>query len=173
MYISPECKGLADSIFTEHEQLYGRITAQRLITLLEREDCTIFSFNRGENNYGEFYFVGFELANIGVFSFYGLGENYSKDCFQTYFCDNDVCFANSNYDYKQSQSYRLASNKEVVATRKSQIITELKNELAKAPVNDTKPRSAEGRAFSFFEELMDADGAQSFLNDFPEAIDDF
>lgn len=172
MYIIPECQDLANSIFTEREQLYGTISAEKLVSLLERPDCTPYSFSQSSNNYGEFYFIGFELANIGVFHFYGLGENHARDCFQKDFVENDTSFANSLYDYKSSQSYRLAPNKETVAKQKERIIAELKAAIAAAPAAE-KPRSARGRAFSFLEKLTDSDGAESFLNDFPETENDF
>ena len=162
MYIPPDQKQVADSIFNETEQLYGRISPEKLLQLINLKETSVYQWEESSNNYGSFYFVTFHIKNKGIFQFYGMGENDRTEAFQRVFKEVECTFKNPNYDYlKASQAYRFHEHK---ALNKKKVISDLEYLIHQNPTEE-KPQTKAGKLFADLEELLDSDGASNMLED--------
>lgn len=165
MYVSDTSKAIADELFTDREQLYGKLTPERILELVSRPDATIRKLTHSSNNYGSFWFITFEIADKGVFQFYGLGDNDMSESFQRDFKEVDCTFQHPAFDYRDTQAYRFSSS----PMEFEDPLQTFKDLIAEHPKTNGIPESSRGRLFSYMEELTDSDAAQAFIQDNPDA----
>lgn len=164
MYVPLETKAIANELFTEHEQLYGKLTPERILELASRPDARIKKLTHSSNNYGAFWFITIEVHEKGLFQFYGLGDNDMSESFQRDFKEVDSTFQNSAFDYRNSQAYKFASR----PMEFEDPLQTLKDLISEHPKSNGKPETDRGRLFLHLEELTDSDDAQAFLQDHPD-----
>jgi hypothetical protein len=164
MYVPMNCKAIADELFTDREQLYGKLTPERILDLISRPDAIIRKLTHSSNNYGTFYFITFEIKDKGVFEFYGMGENDMAESFQRDFKEVESVFQNPDYNYRDTQAYRFSAGK----IDHDDPLQTFKNLIHQNPKTSGKPKTGRGRLFLHLEELTDSDDAQTMLQDNPD-----
>lgn len=161
MYVSEDTQAIANELFTEREQLYGKLTPERILELITRPDAKILLLKESTNNYGSFWFITFDIKGKGAFQFYGLGENDSAECFQRDFKEVDCTFANPHYNYRKQQTYKFAKEEKCLYSNPLETFKEL---VAQHPKTNGTPESTRGKLFLYMENLTDSDDAQTFVD---------
>lgn len=161
MYVSDTARPIANELFTEREQIFGKLTPERILELISRPDATIRKLTHSSNNYGCFWFITFEIKDKGVFQFYGLGDNDMSESFQRDFKDVDCTFQSPAFDYRDTHAYRFSSS----PMEFENPLQTFRDLIAEHPKTNGKPETDRGRLFLHLEELTDSDDAQAFLQD--------
>lgn len=162
MYITPDTQKRADSLFTEHEQLYGSLKPERLLEIVKDKRCKVMKFDESTNMYGSFWFITFDFRGVGCFGFYGMGENDQAERFQRNFSETESSFKNARYNYRKCSPYSWHVNDK--HPKKDSVIKELEFLIHQNPT-EQRPSTRRGELFSLLEELGDSDSALCELQD--------
>jgi len=157
MYISPDAQSVADELFTPYEQLYGKLTPERVLELVTRPDAKIIKLDYDRNSYGHFWFITFDVLNKGRFQFYGIGENTSSDCFQRDFREVSVVFIEPKN--VQHVGPTLPREKDL------ELIRQFRDIIERSPARNGIPKTKFGAIFSMLEDLTDSDSAYAYLEE--------
>ena len=155
MYISPEAQSVANELFTSQEQLFGRLTPERILELITRPDATIIKLDYDRNSYGHFWFITFDVLHKGRFQFYGCGENTSSEAFQRDFKEVSIVFIEPKNIYPMELP--LLREKDL------DLIQQFREIIERLPTKNGIPKSKFGAIFSMLEDLTDSDSAYAYI----------
>lgn len=141
--------------FSEKEDLFDRVSHQRLLEFLEDETTDVHRVEFSSNNYGEFFFVtvsrpGLE-RRIWV-SFYGLGYHEGRERWLT-----------DEWFWYRANPLPKSLEQEITREEALERLRERREELSGYIGESTQ--SSRGRLFEMLADLTDEDGAYTELED--------
>jgi hypothetical protein len=148
----PSPEGFA---FTENEELFYRVTDQRLRQMLFDESTTIHQFIISSNNYGEFAFItASRPAGEGrdCHTFWGLGEHESRERWLT-----------DEWFFHRANQFPDTMKQELTHEEAEALLQERREDIA--PYVTTGDQSRRGKLFEMLAYMLDEDGATSELED--------
>lgn len=141
--------------FTEHEQLYTRISDIRFRALLEAEATTIHNIHLDSNTYGEFIFVTLGCSanrQRSFVTFFGLGYHESRERWIT---DHWYWYTATLFSDTLQQHLALPEAQALLEQRQAEI----------EPHITDQTQTPYGALFELLADLTDEDGALSELED--------
>ena len=147
--------------FSDKEQLYDRISHERLLEFLADEATQVHRIEESTNNYGEFLFVTLSRpgANRRIWvGFYGLGYHEYRE---RWLVDEWFWYQNNPLPEKLQQDISREEAIEKVQERSAEL-----RRYAKQP-----PQTKQGRLFEMLADLTDEDGAYSEMQDLGDLTD--
>ena len=147
--------------FTEHEQLWDRISDTRFQAFLTDEATTIHKIEIDANNYGEFAFVTVSREAGGqrsIITLWGLGYHEYRERWIT---DHWRWYKGNQFPAILTQNLQLEEAQERLTERRQEI----------APYVSQDSQSRRARLYELLAELTDEDGAYTELEDLGEAAD--
>ena len=148
--------------FTEHEQLWDRISHKRFLSILEDDQTTIHKIETDSNTFGEFQFVTTSRASgerHTYITFWGLG-----------FHDYRERWITDYWRWYESDAYRVTADQTLTPDEAKVRIQEREAEIA-AHI-DREPQSERGKLFEMLADLTDEDGAWAELDDLEGLLGD-
>jgi hypothetical protein len=134
-----------------HPGYYDKASTETILSLLNRDDVTIYESHESENDYGEFLFVTYTVGDAWWTSF-GLGYNWNRE--RTVL--GWESYTTSEYNRK------TALNKAVVL---AEIVARHEEKQADFMAEQSKPQSRHGILYSMIADLTDEDGAMAEMQD--------
>jgi hypothetical protein len=141
--------------FTEREDLFDRVSDQRLREILSDERTLIHDISEDYNNYGEFLFVNVSrpspAGRLSV-TFYGLGFHEFRE---RWYVDEWHWYRANPHTERLENTIAKAEADRIIEERR----------VAIAPYVRQQPRSGRARLFEMLADITDEDGAYAELED--------
>ena len=147
--------------FTEREQLYNRISHDRLQTLMDDAQTTIHKVELNSNMYGEFCFVTVsrpEADNRQLWTLFGLGFHEQRE---RWFTDEWSFFRANPFPETLEQRVNKDDAQELLRARQDEI----------APYATQDTQTGRGRLFEMLAEFTDDDAAIAEMDDLGDLWD--
>jgi hypothetical protein len=147
--------------FTEHEQLYSRVSDARFRAILADDGTVIHRVDPSSNSFGEFLFVTVSRPEDGrraLVTFYGLGLHEPRDRWLV----REWFWYPANPFPETMQQQVSRQDARALLEQRRQWIT---------PFVTEEPQSERGRLFEMLADLTDDDGALAELEDLGDLAD--
>ncbi len=147
--------------FTELEQLFDRISDERLKRLIDEEQTTIHEVTLSTNNYGEFLFVTASRPNgqeRALVTFWGLGLHEYRERWLT-----------KEWFWYRSDAYPKSIERGVSKQEAYALIQARREEIV--PYVSQNTQSGRARLFEMLADLTDEDGALTEIEDMGDLAD--
>jgi hypothetical protein len=135
-----------------HPGYSDKASTETILSLLNRDDVTIYESHESENDYGEFLFITYKLGDAWWTSF-GLGYNWNRE---------RTVLGWESYTTSNWRKITKPLNKETVI---AQIVTRHEEKQADFMAEQSKPQSRHGILYSMLADLTDEDGAMAEMQD--------
>jgi len=141
-------------LFTENEDLWDRISLERGIEIINKEDVVVYSCELSRNYYGEFLFLTIKYED-DIINMWGLGEHSYREKWIDYF----------NIDRGDGREITGKVPLDI-AIIMNQIIE--RKELGKSY---TLKQSRKGELYELLADIGDEDGAASMMDDYEDSLE--
>jgi hypothetical protein len=142
--------------FTEREQLFSRVSTERLRAFFDHETTIIHRANVDMNSYGEFLFITLSLTGDPkrtVLTFFGLGLHEHRERWLV-----------DEWFWHRSNPSEKTLAEQIERAVAEDILRERQAEIAAAATDQTQ--SKRGQLFDLLADLSDDDGALADFDDF-------
>ena len=147
--------------FTEREQLYSRISHERLQALMEDEQTTIHKVELSANLYGEFVFLTVsrpEGDKPQLWTLFGLGYHEHRERWLT-----------QEWSFFRANPFPETLDQRVSKAEAQELLRERQEEIAPYATQDTQ--TGRGKLFEMLADLTDDDGALAEMEDLGDLWD--
>jgi hypothetical protein len=158
MYLSDENKKHALKILTEEELLFGKITNERMLNLINRPSIRVVSLNHDGNFHGEFLWITFVFGEYYLQA-YSMGFHEGKDRYIT------EAWSIVHYE-KYTKKMQEESNHTFRMDR--DIVTQtIEDERVRCEECQSRHKTSErGSTYEMLADMSDDDAAYSMVEDF-------
>ena len=149
--------------FTEHEQLWDRISDARFQALIDDAATTIHTIDIDSNSYGEFAFVTLSREAQGqrvIVRFWGLGYHEHRERWIT-----------SHWNWYRGNQFPATLRQKMTVEEAQELLEQRRAEIA--PYVTEEAQTARARLYEMLADLTDEDGALAELDDLGDVLDGF